>query len=103
MNAAERNSVVVRVKSLGFISGERREAACRRGSERVERERERSGAVGFITRSSFLSLHSLSLSLSLSLSSLLFLLSRSYQTKYTIPSAAPASSETTLATPVILP
>ena len=39
MNAAERNSVVVREKSLGFISGERREAACRRGSERVERER----------------------------------------------------------------
>ena len=38
MNAAERNSVVVREKSLGFISGERREAACRRGSERVERE-----------------------------------------------------------------
>ena len=38
MNAAERNSVVVREKSLRFISGERREAACRRGSERVERE-----------------------------------------------------------------
>ena len=38
MNAAERNSVVVREKSLGFVSGERQEAAFRRGSERVERE-----------------------------------------------------------------
>ena len=100
MNAAERNSVVVREKSLGFISGERREAACRRGSERVEREsgRERSG----LSRGPPSSLFILSLSLSLSLS-LLFLLSRSYQTKYTIPSAAPASSETTLATPTIPP
>ena len=38
MNAAERNRERERSGAVGFISGERREAACRRGSERVERE-----------------------------------------------------------------
>ena len=48
MNAAERNRAVVREKRLGFISGERREDAGRRGSERVEREsgRERRRGLG---------------------------------------------------------